>query len=577
MASTSPTTLEKRSPIQPTNSENDSLSDLREGTEPISNVCFIGAGHVGGTAAAVTAYHNPHLLVTRWNSKHLPIFEPSLREVVRIARDGARPLTVKGAIVVPERSPNLFFSSSNTCIGEADIIFITVNTPTKASGRGEGYATDMAALEAAVKEIGLHARRGTIIVEKSTLTDYRLGQLFDIVSNPEFLSAGTAVKDLMDPDRVLIGCSPTPAGHRAASTLADLYAGYNGSWVSPDRIMRTNVWSSELSKLVTNSMLAQRISSINSISAIYEKTDAEIEEVATAIGCDSRIGDRFLKAGIGFGGSCFKKDILSLIYLAQSLGLEEVAEYWQQVIKMNDYQRARFAGRVVQCLNNTLTGKKITFLGYAFKGDTSDTRGSPTLEVIKTLQDEDPAEIAIFDPYCDNVDIQKELEALCIQGRGCLTEKGTCHLSVYSNVYEACRQSSALLITTEHECFVNSVRPFRANGGEEYSDTRPCLSPWPTRLKVLEALVQRACDEPSCADGCAECKHIESRGDTRAELSSGSRGLEDVEDWRRMIDSMAKPRWLFDGRGIIDPKEMAKLNIRVESIGRRSLRWDEPS
>ncbi|KAJ2965514.1 hypothetical protein NUW58_g10871 [Xylaria curta] len=226
------------------------------------------------------------------------------------------------------------------------------------------------------------------------------------LSNPEFLAAGTAVQDLMHPDRVLIGSSPHPRGHRAAGLLADIYA----AWVPRARILATNVWSSELSKLVANAMLAQRISSINSISAICEETGADIDEVAAAIGSDARIGDKFLKAGIGFGGSCIKKDVLSLVYLAVSLGLHDVGEYWRQVVMMNEHQRGRFSRRVVRCLDSTLVGKKITFLGVAFKANTSDMRESPMLDILKTLLEEQPREAAIFDPRCHPAVVRREIE-----------------------------------------------------------------------------------------------------------------------------------------------------------------------
>jgi len=420
------------------------------------------------------------------------------------------------------------------------------------------------------------------------VANHRAGYHFKILSNPEFLSAGTAVKDLMYPDRVLIGCSPTPSGHRAAGALAGIY----GGWVPQDRIIRMNVWSSELSKLVANSMLAQRISSINSISAIYEKTDAEIDEVATAVGCDPRIGNGFLKAGIGFGGSCFKKDIFSLIYLATSLGLEEVSEYWHQVIKMNDHQRERFCQRVVQCLNNTLTGKKITFLGYAFKANTSDTRGSLTLEIIKTLLNENPAEIAIFDSCCDTTNIREELKAVPLSSLDGPKEEDRCRLRVYSNVYEACTGSSVVLITTEYEYFGNSAVSSPGYEGEKYPDPRPFAGPRVTEMDILALHnfllqsssisahgrgkadpLQRFRDEPSCPDGCTECEPVGPRGHSMSDLSSEFCGSKGSVDWPRIINSMKIPKWLFDGKGIIDPKEMAELNIRVESIGRQSRFW----
>ncbi|GKT85922.1 UDP-glucose 6-dehydrogenase [Colletotrichum tofieldiae] len=313
----------------------------------------------------------------------------------------------------------------------------------------------MAAFEAVTAEVARHARLGTIIVEKSTvpcrtaelvretLAAHRPGVHFEILSNPEFLAAGTAVNDLLH-DKL---------GKRAAEALAGVYA----AWVPRSRILTTNVWSSELAKLVANSMLAQRISSINSISAICERTGADVDEVAASVGRDPRIGDRFLKAGIGFGGSCFKKDILSLVYLAESLDLDEVGEYWRQVIKMNEYQRDRFTKRVIKCLNNTLAGKKITILGYAFKKNTSDTRESPALEIIRTLLEEGPREVAVFDPCCNPLVIREEIRHLC--GKQNPLEEDGGPLKVYGNAYDACRDSNAVLITTDFDEFRNTKAP----------------------------------------------------------------------------------------------------------------------
>ncbi|KAI1332374.1 nucleotide sugar dehydrogenase [Xylariaceae sp. FL0255] len=601
----------------------------------VQNICCVGAGYVGGPTAAVIAYQNPHLRVTivdkderrirRWNSKHLPIYEPGLGDIVRIARDGSRAFSfvneatkIDGdlwsastasseygsdcvdpprAMEVPARLPNLFFSTEvGRCIGEADAVMIAVNTPTKSRGAGEGSATDMTAFEAVTAEVAQHARPDTIIVEKSTvpcrtaqlvqstLAVHRPGVHFEILSNPEFLAAGTAMKDLMHPDRVLIGSSPTSSGRCAAQALADVYA----AWVPRNRIITTNVWSSELAKLVANSMLAQRISSINSISAICEKTGAEIDEIATSIGCDPRIGDKFLKAGIGFGGSCFKKDILSLVYLAESLGLEEVGEYWRQVIKMNEYQRNRFSQRVIKCLNNTLVGKKITLLGYAFKANTSDTRESPALEIIKTLLEENPREIAIFDPCCNPVVVRNEIRAL-LRNQDALREDGGA-IVVYANVYEACAASNAVLITTEFDEFKNSKlrassKPSTVFKSSRNVDPRPFAQLEPTETDILNLHkfllqvspvtayktgdpLQRYKDEPSCAEDCPECGLIKSSGYSTAGNAREYRSKQSV-DWNKISYHMKKPKWLFDGKGIIDPKDMAKLGIQVESVGRQ--------
>lgn len=305
-------------------------------------------------------------------------------------------------------------------MAEADIVFLSVNTPTKYTGIGAGRATNMVALEGATRDIAMAAKPGAIIVEKSTvpcrtaqivrdtLEVHRPGVEFEILSNPEFLAEGTAIRDLLNPDRILIGSSQTPSGLAAAATLKEVYA----AWVDRSKIVTVNLWSSELAKLVANAMLAQRISSINTVSAICEQTGADVDEIAKAIGLDGRLGSKFLKAGLGFGGSCFKKDILSLCYLADTLHLEEVADYWMQVLTINEFQRNRFVKRVVSNLHGTLIGKKITIFGYAFKKDTSDTRESPAVEVVKSLLADNPSEIAIFDPLCNPEDVKDEIKRL---------------------------------------------------------------------------------------------------------------------------------------------------------------------
>jgi UDPglucose 6-dehydrogenase len=345
-----------------------------------------------------------------------------LNEIVRVARDGTYATTLKrddnSTVELPARQPNLFFSTEVAAgISEADMVFLSVNTNTKVAGIGAGAATNMVALESATIDIAMAAKPGAIIVEKSTvpcrtaqivrdtLQVHRPGVSFEILSNPEFLAEGTAVKDLLNPDRILIGSAQTKSGLAAAAALTEVYA----AWVDRSKIMTVNLWSSELAKLVANAMLAQKISSINTISAICEQTGADVDEIAGAIGRDSRLGPKFLKAGLGFGGSCFKKDILSLVYLAETLNLEEVADYWRQVITINEYQRNRFVKRVVRNLNGTLIGKKISILGYAFKKNTSDTRESPAVEVVKSLLADNPAEIAIFDPKCNPEDVKDEI------------------------------------------------------------------------------------------------------------------------------------------------------------------------
>jgi UDPglucose 6-dehydrogenase len=366
----------------------------------MKNILCIGAGYVGGPTMAVIASHCPQYQfvvvdinnekISAWQSEQLPIYEPGLDEVVRLAR-----------------GRNLFFSSDiNRHIAEADIIFVSVNTPTKSFGQGAGKAADLQYWEKTARQIAENSTKSKIVVEKSTLpvrtaeamevilNSNAKGLHFDIVSNPEFLAEGTAIQNMEEPDRVLIGGRDTPSGQKAVQAIVDLYT----NWVPRERIITTNLWSSELSKLASNAFLAQRISSINAISALCEKTGADINEVAHAIGLDNRIGPKFLKAGIGFGGSCFRKDILNLVYLCEYYGLDEVATYWQQVIKMNEYQQARFVSNMISAMFNTIAGKRIVLFGAAFKADTSDTRDSPALAVCRSLLDEQ-AEVVISDPH----------------------------------------------------------------------------------------------------------------------------------------------------------------------------------
>jgi len=366
----------------------------------MTNILCIGAGYVGGSTMPIIASHCPdHRIVVvdineeriaAWQSDELPIYEPGLDEIVR-----------------QTRGKNLFFSTDvNRHIAEADIIFVSVNTPTKTFGRGAGKAADLQYWEKTARQILEHSTSSKIVVEKSTLpvrtaeamerilNSNGNGLHFDVLSNPEFLAEGTAVQDMQSPDRVLIGGRETGSGQKAIETLVEIYA----QWVPRERILTTNLWSSELSKLVANAFLAQRISSINAISALCEKTEADVNEVAHAIGRDARIGPYFLRASVGFGGSCFKKDILNLVYLCEHYGLFEVARYWEQVVKMNEYQEARFASNMVASMFNTIAGKRLALFGAAFKANTNDTRESPALEVCRALLEE-RADIIITDPH----------------------------------------------------------------------------------------------------------------------------------------------------------------------------------
>ena len=363
------------------------------------NILCIGAGYVGGPTMAVIADKCPEINVTvvdinasriaAWNSDELPIYEPGLEEVVKRCRNR-----------------NLFYSTDIPGgIKKADVIFVSVNTPTKTFGVGAGKAADLQYLEKTARSIIEHADSDKIVVEKSTLpvrTAQALSRVlhsndkglhFQIVSNPEFLAEGTAISDLENPDRVLIGGMETPEGERAVQTIADIYR----RWVDESRIITTNLWSSELTKLVSNALLAQRVSSINSISALCEKTGADVEQVASVAGRDSRIGRKFLKAGVGFGGSCFKKDILNLVYLCEFYGLPEVAAYWEQVVNINDYQAERFVRNMLGAMFNTLAEKRIALFGFAFKADTGDTRESPAIAIAKKLVGEHAA-VAVCDP-----------------------------------------------------------------------------------------------------------------------------------------------------------------------------------
>ena len=363
------------------------------------NILCIGAGYVGGPTMAMIAYKCPQYRVTvvdinperiaQWNSDDLPIYEPGLEEVVKAAR-----------------GKNLFFSTEiEAGIRESEIIFVSVNTPTKTFGAGAGMAADLQYWDKTARQIRKYSKSNKIIVEKSTLpvktahamerilTSADNGIRFDVLSNPEFLAEGTAIRDLEDPDRVLIGSTQTPNGLKARDDLVEIYS----NWMRRERIITSNIWSSELSKLVSNAFLAQRISSINAISALCEKADADVKEVARAVGMDSRVGNKFLNASVGFGGSCFKKDILNLVYLCRHYGLEEVADYWQGVVRINDYQKERFMLNMLNIMFNTLANKRICLFGFAFKADTGDTRESPAIFVPKRLMEE-KARVVITDP-----------------------------------------------------------------------------------------------------------------------------------------------------------------------------------
>jgi UDPglucose 6-dehydrogenase len=468
---------------------------------PIKTICCIGAGYVGGPTMAVIAQKCPEIKVTvvdinperiaAWNHQdldQLPIYEPGLKEVVAEAR-----------------GRNLFFSTDiEQGIREAEMIFISVNTPTKTYGKGKGMAADLKYVELCARQIARVATDDKIVVEKSTLpvrtaaaiksilSNAGNGRRFQILSNPEFLAEGTAINDLHHADRVLIGGDHhTPEGQAAMDALTDIYA----HWLPRERIIQTNVWSSELSKLTANAFLAQRVSSINAISALCERTGADVDEVAHAIGSDSRIGPKFLKASVGFGGSCFQKDILNLVYICRSLGLQEVADYWEQVILMNDYQKRRFADNIIATLYNTVSGKKIAFLGWAFKKDTNDTRETAAMYVASTLLD-DQAEIHVYDPKVKPHQVINDLLWLTESGYHQLTEaqirdRVHCH----NDPYQACENAHAIALLTEWDEF----RTY---------------------------------------------------------------------DYQRIHSNMLKPAFLFDGRVLLDQNRLREMGFRVYQIGK---------
>lgn len=420
----------------------------------IKNICCIGAGYVGGPTMSVLALKNPNIKVTvvdinqqrinSWNDENLndlPIYEPGLKEIVNEAR-----------------GKNLFFSTDvEKAIDEADMIFISVNTPTKTYGKGKGMAADLKYIELCARQIAEVAKTDKIVVEKSTLPvrtaqaikdildNTGNGVKFQILSNPEFLAEGTAVQDLINPDRVLIGGEESAEGKVAMQSLVDIYA----TWIPKDNILTTNVWSSELSKLVANAFLAQRVSSINAISELCEVTCADVSEVSRAIGMDSRIGPKFLKASVGFGGSCFQKDILNLVYIAKTYGLNEVADYWEQVIIMNDHQKRRFADNIVSTLYNTVSGKKIAFLGWAFKKDTNDTRESAAIYVADALLSEQ-AQITVYDPKVSEQRIYDDLDYLGTRS----PEENRRFLKVVNEPYNAVENAHAIAILTEWDEFL---------------------------------------------------------------------------------------------------------------------------
>lgn len=450
-------------------------------------ICCIGAGYVGGPTMAMIANKCSDSTVTvvdlnesriaDWNSDKLPVYEPGLLEIVQSSR-----------------GKNLFFSSEvKKNVRDAEVIFISVNTPTKQYGSGAGQAADLRYVESCARMIAEVGGGNKIVVEKSTVP-VRTAQMvkeilsasgneftYQIISNPEFLAEGTAMADLENPDRVLIGGESTKEGQDAVQKIVNLYA----TWVDREKIITTNLWSSELSKLTANAFLAQRISSINAISALCEATGANVDEVARAIGSDSRIGPKFLKSSVGFGGSCFQKDILNLSYLCRHFGLPEVAHYWDQVIVMNDFQKERFVQRILDQMFNTVSGKKIAVLGYAFKKDTNDLRESPAIAICRRLLEE-KASIRLYDPQVSEGAIRESLQMEEGDHWGSLT--------FCDSIEEACLESNAIALLTEWE---------------EFKDL----------------------------------------------------------DFQKIYQSMEKPAYIFDGRNLLNLKELEEIGFRAFGIG----------
>lgn len=486
----------------------------------ISKICCIGAGYVGGPTMSVIAQMCPEIEVTivdinkekiaQWNGDNLdnlPIYENGLKE-----------------IIAETRGRNLFFSTDiEKAIKEAQMIFISVNTPTKTYGQGKGMAADLKYVELCARQIAAVSQDDKIVVEKSTIpvrTAQTIKQILDntgnhvefqVLSNPEFLAEGTAIKDLNNPDRVLIGGEESPEGAKAIEALAAIY----NRWIPQEKIIRTNVWSSELSKLTANAFLAQRISSINAMSAICEKTGANIEEVSRAIGMDSRIGPKFLQASVGFGGSCFQKDILNLVYISQTLGLHEVAHYWQNVLIINDYQKQRFARNIISTLFNTVSGKKISFLGWAFKKETNDTRESAAIYVAWELL-QDQADVHVYDPKVTTQQILKDLKQVSkgLFNCDCNGSSSQSTNSCEEAQVTFCPRTEGLGTVTIHR--------------DSYSATS----------KAHAVAILTEWDEFK------------------------------TYNWQSIYNKMKKPAFLFDGRNILNHKELKEIGFRTYQIGK---------
>lgn len=560
---------------------NDSQNSASLPSLEITNICCIGAGYVGGPTSAVLAIEHPSIKVTvadintsriaAWNSSQLPIYEPSLTSLVFPARDGT-PATTSS----PARPPNLTFTTDlNKAIEEADLILIAVNTPTKLHGQGAHRALDLGYVESAARRIAAVATSDKIVVEKSTVpvrtaaairdilaANARPGLRFDVLSNPEFLAEGTAVEDLLRPDRILIGSLNDARSQDAAAQLQALYA----KWIPPQKIIMMNLWSSELAKIAANALLAQRISSINALSAICEATGAEIDEVAFAVGLDKRIGPHMLRASVGFGGSCYKKDIYNLVYLAESLNLHEVARYWRSVVDINEWQKDRFVKRIMECLYNTVMGKRIAILGFAYKKNTGDTRESAAIAIVNALVNE-RADVTIYDPRVRDEQIWMELEV----GKGEReTEKMRECVSICKDAYEACKGAHAVVIVTEWdefrvvmedgsretgiEMFTNGTKEddhmkendMAPNGATKMANMKENDLTIHTNILNSARMSRQTNDKQPLTPGPPTTTHL---------------------DWPHIAKLMSKPMFVFDGRNIIDAAALESLGFRVECIG----------
>ncbi|KAK5948921.1 hypothetical protein OHC33_010007 [Knufia fluminis] len=558
-----------------------------ESQRAIKSICCIGGGYVGGPSGAVIANRAPSTKVTvvdvnsdridAWNSTKLPVYEPYLYDLVAIARDG----------IPGQREPNLFFSTQvDEAIREADLIFVGVNTPTKTSGLGAGKASDLGWLEMATRRIARCADHDTIVIEKSTVpcgtaqdmqeilkANAKPGVQFEVLSNPEFLAEGTAISNLLCPDRVLIGCFETESGRTAANRLADVYA----NWVPKDRIITMNIWSAELSKLASNALLAQRISSINALSSICEATGANIEEVSYACGLDTRIGPKMLSASVGFGGSCFKKDIMNLTHISESLNLPEVAAYWKSVVEVNEYQKNRFTQQIVDTMHSTLSRKKIAVLGFAYKKNTGDTRESAAISVVRSLLDEN-AIVAIYDPKVRRNQIFDDLKLSTDDQR----------IQVCSDPYDACEDAHAVVILTEWDMFSNQEKrttparlgkkpDFEAALRASLSDTMRGKDPISDGLDsgydsghsyspgASSPDLESAHVRPSTPDFVVQ--QIAKPRKQTSELSEPQQLAQKKLDWSRVSSLMQRPMYVFDGRNTVDAQKLRSLGFHVVSIG----------